>query len=283
MSNKRKRGNDSTGGGQVLPEGGESRRSKRRSGGSTIDKEELETQRCWGIYLKPTGWRYVAGNLQDHIFIPSSLKQYSTRIIKKYGTKGIHYFNGYIGLKDQFIEKKFAGVVGLNTPDKIIDNMKEWFKVAYEMAAYAPPPTAEMKRSLLLNNTSHASTMTMVPAVASSSSGISEATVKDTCSYCNKDVTTLHYRIGTTSNRYMHSGCYFKEKLNQSEEENKHLKAELKQSLEEIKILKAKLQAKTAKLGVNQSIEEDNEETCDETEDSFDVCMGENGSGVVLI
>ena len=129
----------------------------------------------------------------------------------------------------------------------------------------------------------HASTMTMVPAVASSSSGISEATVKDTCSYCNKDVTTLHYRIGTTSNRYMHSGCYFKEKLNQSEEENKHLKAELKQSLEEIKILKAKLQAKTAKLGVNQSIEEDNEETCDETEDSFDVCMGENGSGVVLI
>ena len=82
MSNKRKRGNDSTGGGQVLPEGGERRRSKRRNGGSTIDKEELETQRCWGIYLKPTGWRYVAGNLQDHIFIPSSLKQYSTRIIK---------------------------------------------------------------------------------------------------------------------------------------------------------------------------------------------------------
>ena len=31
MSNKRKRGNDSTGGGQVLPEGGESRRSKRRT------------------------------------------------------------------------------------------------------------------------------------------------------------------------------------------------------------------------------------------------------------
>jgi hypothetical protein len=290
---KRKICNGSTGGGEVRQQQ-EGRKTRRtRAGGGTIDKAELQTQRCWGLYLKPNGWRYVAGNLQDHIFIPASLKDYSTRIVKNAGIEGVHYFNGYVGLKQHFIDKEYPGVVGINTPDKIIDNMKNWFKQAFNMTSYAPEPTDEMIQLLAIKNRKDASTMTIVPA-ASTSNGKEgeeegnkktiEIIVKDTCHHCNRHVTNHQLRCGTANGKYVHSACYLDEqnkrlkaelmlakeqvenlndKLKASDEENKSLKAELRATKEQVETsMKEKSRA-------SQPMEEDDEETLDDTETSF--------------
>ena len=128
-----------TGGGPAL----NSRRRSVRTGakGGGLGDEQKDTQICWGRYLKPNGWKHVAGNREDHIFIPVAWQKYSTYIIKNAGEEGVHFFDGYAGLKKHFVDKMYPSIVGKDIPDITTNAFRNWFKKRNSMIQYSPEPT----------------------------------------------------------------------------------------------------------------------------------------------
>ena len=240
-----------TGGGPALKS-----RRRRRSGrtgakSGDLDEDQKDTQTCWGRYLKPNGWKHVAGNLEDHIFIPVALQKYSTYIIKNAGEEGVHFFDGYAGLKKHFVDKRYPSIVGEDIPDTATNAFKNWFKKRYKMIQYSPEPTARMKE--WLRNKESTDTKALGQSSASLSSSSSQTTLnlstkdtqatvhsstKDTqttvalptmdnkywaiiekkglCGLCHQEVHKKMHRMPQGAG-YVHSSCFWKNKFEESQ------------------------------------------------------------------
>ena len=193
-----------TGGGPAL----NSRRRSVRTGakGGGLGDEQKDTQICWGRYLKPNGWKHVAGNREDHIFIPVALQKYSTYIIKNAGEEGVHFFDGYAGLKKHFVDKMYPSIVGKDIPDITTNAFRNWFKKRNSMIQYSPEPTPKMK--IWLRNKectdTKASGQSSVPSSSSSSQTTLNLSTKDTEATVNsstKDTQTT-VALPTMDNKY---------------------------------------------------------------------------------
>lgn len=78
------------------------REGAKPDAGTSLDRENVITK-IYNQNLKPIrGWRLSKTGPDDWTFVPPSLKHLKMQYLRKYGTAGVHYANGWKGLADMY-------------------------------------------------------------------------------------------------------------------------------------------------------------------------------------